>query len=329
MDCVKLKKISGLTGAILIVALAAIVLSGCQRTFIISRIILSNLTYQLTHSVKPAAGKIQVEHQESEVISVSWIGHATTLINLYGSLILTDPNFSNRLGWINRRLVAPGLKPSELPPLDLVIISHAHLDHFDLPSLRALPRETTLVIPTNTTDLLHGLGFHQLIEIGWGKEISVKGVTIKAFQPAHWGKRSPFDDSERGYNSYILTKQGKSILFAGDTAYTEVIGKEGKKYQLAFAILPIGAYQPELWHRRHANPEEALRMSLEAGAQYMVPIHWGTFILSLEPINEPIQRLRAEVGRLGALDNHVFFLRPGETAVYPVTGAPEDRHLPF
>lgn len=305
-----------MAAAVLLVCLSAIILAGCQRPMIIARITLKNLAYQLTHPVKPAAGKIDVGPLASDAIHVSFIGHSTTLINLYGSLILTDPNFSYRIGGVNRRMVAPGLKASELPPLDLILISHAHLDHFDRRSLKALPKDAILILPKNTSDLVQGMNFKDVIEVGWGDEVKVGEVTIKAFRPAHWGRRLPWEGIGRGYNAYIISKGGKAILFAGDTAYTPAIGREVKEYRPAFAILPIGAYQPELWHKNHANPEEALQMFGEARAEYLVPIHWGTFIQSLEPIKEPLERLRAEARRLG-LEQRVFFLVPGETAIYP------------
>lgn len=316
MTLVKPKPTGKYAAIILFASLMAITLLGCQRSMIITRITLKNLAYQLTHPVKPAAGKIDVGPLASDAIHVSFIGHSTTLINLYGSLILTDPNFSHRIGVLNRRIVAPGLNASELPPLDLILISHAHLDHFDRKSLKALPKDAILILPKNTSDLVQGINFKDVIEMGWGDEVKVKEVTIKAFRPAHWGRRLPWEEIGRGYNAYIISKGGKAILFAGDTAYTPAIGREAKGYRPAFAILPIGAYQPELWHKNHANPEEALQMFLEAQAEYLVPIHWGTFIQSLEPIKEPLERLRAEARRLG-LEQRVFFLVPGETAIYP------------
>lgn len=324
MPFVKGLPIGKMTTIILIASLGAILLSGCQRSMIIARITLKNLAYQLTHPVKPAAGKIDIGPLASDAIHVSFIGHSTTLINLYGTLILTDPNFSYRLGGVARRIAAPGLKVSELPPIDVILISHAHLDHFDRKSLKALPKETTLILPKNTSDLVQELNFKEVIEMGWGDELKVKEVTIKAFRPAHWGQRFPWERIGRGFNAYIVAKRGKAILFAGDTAYTPAIGQAAREYRPAFALLPIGAYQPELWHKNHANPEEALQMFIEAQAEYLVPIHWGTFIQSLEPIKEPIERLRAEARRLG-LEQRVFLLIPGETAIYPGEVNPLDR----
>ena len=300
------------------VAMLAPLLSGCQPYFTITRITFRNISYQLNHPIQPAPSRPEVNPIDTGGIKVSWIGHATMLINFYGTLILTDPNFSHRVG-MARRIVEPALKPSELPPIDLIVISHAHFDHFNLGSLKRLPKNNILIIPRNCRDLVEGMGFTQVIELDWKEEVVVKGVVVKALRPNHWGRRTPFDDRERGYNAYILTKGGRSILFGGDTAYTKAIGDEGKGYNLAFAILPIGAYSPELWHKRHATPEEALQMFLESGAEYMIPMHWGTFILSLEPIGEPIERLKAEAQRLG-VKRRILFLRPGETAAYPLEG---------
>lgn len=297
---------------VLILADLVAVLSGCQRALTITRITFRNLAYQLAHPVRAPEAKPDFHRLNKEAIQVSWLGHATTLINFYGTIILTDPNFSPRVG-IARRLVAPPVKVLELPAIDLIVISHAHLDHLDKRSLKQLPQGATLVIPRNSSDLVKEMNFKQVVELDWEKEVTIKGVTIRAFRPAHWGRRTPFDDNDRGYNSYILTKDGKSILFGGDSAYTTAFGQQGRKYDLVLALIAIGAYRPELWRRSHATPEEALKMFLESGARYFVPIHWGTFILGLEPIEEPTERLTAEAQRLGIRDR-VIVLGHGESA---------------
>jgi L-ascorbate metabolism protein UlaG (beta-lactamase superfamily) len=230
-------------------------------------------------------------------ITVSWIGHSTFLINLDGTMILTDPVFSEKigvslLGLVTvglRRFVPPALTIAELPPLDLILVSHAHMDHYDIPSLKRLPRGVPTVLARDTIEFMEDLGYAQIQELDWGQTAEVKGVRIEAVPAKHWGRRYPWD-RDRGYNGLLLTKGKRSILFGGDTAYTQRLPAATNGRPLDAAILPIGGYNPYI--ANHASPEQAWDLFHELRARYLIPMHWRTFRMSHEPPFEPYERLR-------------------------------------
>jgi L-ascorbate metabolism protein UlaG (beta-lactamase superfamily) len=234
-------------------------------------------------------------------LHAAWLGHATVLLKLDGITMITDPVFSDRvgigLGPITlglKRLVAPAVKLGQIPEPDLVLISHAHMDHLDLPSMRALEsRRTRVVMAAKTSDLIRAKRFARVQELSWGEEAHAGPVTIRAFEVNHWGARMR-TDTYRGYNGYVLEAGRHRVLFAGDTANTHLLRslRSSKPYDLA--IMPIGAYNP--WYRYHCNPEEAWRMGNEANADRFIPVHHQTFSLSREPLLEPIERFQAAAG---------------------------------
>ena len=241
-----------------------------------------------------------------KTLTVAWIGHSTVLINFYGTRIITDPVFSGRIG-LNllgltsigpKRLVEPALTPEELPSIDLILLSHAHMDHLDLPSLGQFGREIPVVISKNNADVLDGLARKEVHELDWGETINVAGMEIEAVRVKHFGWRMPWEEDRsrgnwygRSYNAYLLKKNGKYIFFAGDTAlqdYFREIGDRGIAVELA--MMPIGAYDP--WIHNHCNPEQAVQMADQIRAKAILPMHWGTFIQSDEPTDEPIKRFK-------------------------------------
>ncbi len=234
-------------------------------------------------------------------IHAAWLGHSTVLVKVDGYTILTDPVFSLRVG-LNlgpltlgiKRLVEVAVSFSELPPIDLVLLSHAHMDHFDLPSLRRLESARTQVVTAHrTSDLLRVRRYAEVRELRWNETIRAGAASIKAFQVAHWGARMR-SDVYRGYNGYLLTIGKRQVLFGGDTAYTTSFRQLRSSQPIDLAIMPIGAYDP--WIAVHCNPEQALAMANDAGAELIVPVHHKTFQLSREPRSEPIQRLLTAAG---------------------------------
>jgi len=231
-------------------------------------------------------------------LTVAWLGHATVLLNFYGSWVLTDPALERRIGLGRglaklgpKRLIEPALRPGELPPLDLVLLSHAHMDHTDLGTLRGLPAETPVVVQTGNRDLVRR--FLRVDELAWGEETEIHGLRIESTESRHWGARM-ITDTQRGYGGYLLQKQGHTLLFAGDTAYTDALTPLGQRGRIGLAILPIGAYDP--WIANHASPEQAWAMFKALGAEYVLPVHHSTFRLSREPVDEPIRRFLAAAG---------------------------------
>jgi L-ascorbate metabolism protein UlaG (beta-lactamase superfamily) len=231
-------------------------------------------------------------------LHLAWIGHSTVLLKIDGFTILTDPVFSNRAG-LNvgpltfgvKRLVAPAIRLRQLPKPDLILLSHAHMDHWDIPSLRRLEdRNTPVVSAAETSDLLRPERYHSVRELRWGEEARVGPAAIRAFEVNHWGARMR-SDTNRGYNGYMIDIGRYRVMFAGDTADTDLFRRLRSSRAIDVAIMPIGAYNP--WIHYHCTPEQAWRMGNEAGAEFFVPVHHQTFALSNEPTYEPIERFRA------------------------------------
>lgn len=255
---------------------------------------------QLKHRPRPA------EWRDTEV-TFAWIGHSTILLNLFGVKIITDPVLCEGIG-VNipgfgqigpKRFTPPALTVEEMQEvdIDLILLSHAHLDHVDLPTLRMLARrETQVITAKNTARLVNTLPFGMIEELEPGQSTrTAKDVTIHAIPVRHWGNRFPWN-TDYGYNGYVIEKNGVRILYPGDTAYISMtdLPKTFGKFDLVF--MPIGAYSPDSYQQAHCTPEQAWQMFEETGADWMVPIHWNTFVLSREPIHEPIQRLREAAG---------------------------------
>jgi L-ascorbate metabolism protein UlaG (beta-lactamase superfamily) len=256
-------------------------------------------------------------------LNVAWVGHASVLVGFGATTILTDPAFFERIGVQlgpvtvgPRRLVEPALRPTDLPSLDAVLVSHAHMDSLDRPSLRAVAGGARLlVVPPRTRDLVDDLGFARVIELGWGERVRAGDVDIEAVELRHWGRRWPWD-GWRGYNGYLLSRGDVRVLFASDTAYTDAVGRLGAARPLAAAILGNGAYDP--WIRNHADPEQVWRMFRESGAGVLIPIHWDTFRLGKEPLGDALARLLAAAGPEA---DRVVVRRIGETWTVPLATA--------
>lgn len=240
-------------------------------------------------------------------ITAAWISHATVLINFFGTKIITDPVFSERIG-LNllgmftlgpKRLIAPALSIEELPPIDLILLSHAHMDHLDIPSMVRFDRSIPVVMAKNTSDVLENLGRKEVHELDWGESMSLLGLEIEALRVKHFGWRYPWERDRSGghwegrsYNAYLLRRNGRTILFGGDTAHQEYFKSVGERTPpVDLAIMPIGAYDP--WIFNHANPEQAVALADDLHARHILPIHWRTFIQSDEPTMEPIERFKA------------------------------------
>ena len=245
--------------------------------------------------IAPAPHRPDPSTWSDEQITVAWLGHATVLINFYGTWLLTDPALGSRVGVRvagatlgPRRLVQPALTVRELPPLDGVLLSHAHMDHCDLGTLRRLPRTTPVVVQQGNGDLVRR--FDRLDELAWGESVMIEDARVEAIEASHWGARR-LTDQHRGYGGFFIEKHGRALVFAGDTAYTKAFAKLAFRARVVLAMLPIGAYDPYIF--AHANPEQAWAMARDMNARYVLPIHHSTFRLSREPVGEPVARLLA------------------------------------
>jgi L-ascorbate metabolism protein UlaG (beta-lactamase superfamily) len=232
----------------------------------------------------------------------AWLGHSTVLMRIDGITVLTDPVLGRRVGIRLgpmtvglKRIVEPALRLGELPKIDVILLSHAHMDHFDIRSLRRLEsRGTTVITASKTSDLLRVRRYGRVAELGWGERALVGPLEIRAFEVNHWGARL-HRDTWRGFNGYTIENGRHRVIFGGDTAATSSFRTLKSSRPFDLAIMPVGAYNP--WVRYHCTPEQAWQMAEEAGAQSFLPVHHQTFTLSREPYLEPIERVYAAAGR--------------------------------
>jgi L-ascorbate metabolism protein UlaG (beta-lactamase superfamily) len=247
-------------------------------------------------------------------LHAAWLGHSTVLLKLDGFTILTDPILGNRCGIRMgpvtvglRRMVAPALLRSQLPRIDLILLSHAHFDHFDLATLRGFERSGAMVVTApRTSDLLRTRRYKSVQEIGWGERVRVGPLSILGLQVKHWGARMQ-TDTYRGFNGYLIETKRHRVVFGGDTAYTDTLRAARGSRPVDLAILPIGAYDP--WIGVHCNPEQAWRMGADCGAEFLMPVHHQTFRLSREPYFEPVERF---VDAAGSRPERVVTTRIGQ-----------------
>ena len=225
---------------------------------------------------------------------VTWIGHASTLLHLGGATFLVDPVFSDRIGWFYRRHAVPAVRPEEVPPLVAVLITHNHYDHLDLPSLRAIGPDTEIVVPQGMSRWMRRQGFARTTELGWWESTELGGTRITLVPSRHWSRRGMRDMNDSLWGGFVLEHGDDAVYHAGDTAWFDEFVEIGRRFpDLLAALLPIGGYEPAWFmEKNHMNPEQAGRAFLDVGARRLVPIHWGTFQMTDEPLAEPIDRLR-------------------------------------
>jgi L-ascorbate metabolism protein UlaG (beta-lactamase superfamily) len=258
-------------------------------------------------------------------LGVTFIGHSSFLVQIAGRKLLIDPVFAERLIAL-RRLRRPGVKIKDLPAIDLVLLSHAHMDHLNRPSLRRIVahnikvagRAPIAVVPWGVEDLVEDLGFARVVTLEWWQTKSIGGLEITMTPCKHWGARL-FKDTHRGFGGYVIHGGGHTLYHSGDTAYFDGFAKIGSRLKPDVALLPIGAYRPDSYRGVHTCPEEALQAFLDLGARRMIPMHYGTFRLSQEPMDEPVERLMAAARQAGVAGS-VCVLPEGATDVTePVT----------
>ncbi len=254
-------------------------------------------------------------------IAVTWLGHASVLLRVDGATLLVDPVLGDGILGARRRLTPPGLTVDELPPVDAVLISHDHYDHLDAPTIRRLPRTTRILVGAGGGPWFTRRGFDDVTELDWWDAVSVgdvAGVRVEFVPAHHWSRRGPFDTCRRLWGGWAVTgADGRTVVHAGDTGYGPFPARIGTRFRdVAVAVLPVGAYAPRhLLQGVHMDPADAVRAAADLGAARMVPVHWGTFVLSGEPVLAPLHGVRAAWERAGRDRSDLWDLPVGGTRV--------------
>jgi L-ascorbate metabolism protein UlaG (beta-lactamase superfamily) len=275
---------------------------------------------ELGREIPAAPHKPTPSAWSDNAVTLAWLGHATILVNFYGVRIITDPVLYSRIGVSlglgslgPLRLVQSALTPAELPQIDLVLVSHAHFDHLDTPSLAAIPGKPAAVMATSTSDLLPRRNYTSVSELRWDESATIRtrrgDVLVRSIEVKHWGARLQ-SDTYRGWTGFVVEREGRRLLIGGDTAQTAVFSAHRRHGPFDAAVMPIGAYDP--WIRNHCTPEQAVRMADAAGARLFVPVHHQSFRLSREPFLEPIERAQEA---LAAERDRLALSEIGQTAV--------------
>jgi L-ascorbate metabolism protein UlaG (beta-lactamase superfamily) len=254
-------------------------------------------------------------------LGVTFIGHSSFFVQVGGKNLLIDPNFARWI-FVLKRLRRPGLRLRDLPPVDAVLVTHAHFDHLHRPSLRTIARLTRIksgkrpliIVPQHVRDLVSDLGFARVIEMNWWETLQLGSLAITHTPAKHWGARV-IRDTHRGYGGYVLQTGRHSLYHAGDTAYFDGFREIGERLKPQIALLPIGAYYPASFRNVHTSPEDAVRGFRELGARWMVPMHYGSFRLGHEPIDEPLTRLIQDSRRQG-IEKQLRILEEGVTQIW-------------
>jgi L-ascorbate metabolism protein UlaG (beta-lactamase superfamily) len=226
---------------------------------------------------------------------LTWLGHASFLGSLGGHRFLIDPVFSSHAGWLYRRYLPPPLSIGDLPEVEAVLATHNHYDHLDAGVCRFLRDEVTVVAPLGMRRWMQRQGCTRVIELGWWDQTEIGGLRITLVPARHWSRRGVFDTNHALWGGFVVEGGGLSVYHSGDTAWFEGFDEICKRFpNLDVAMLPIGGYEPAWFMGHyHLNPEQAGQAFVACGARRLIPMHWGTFQLTDEPLCEPIDRMRS------------------------------------
>lgn len=250
---------------------------------------------------------------ESGQVALTWIGHASFLVQFTDLNILVDPNFANWL-FLLKRIKRAGCKLEDLPPIDLVLLTHAHFDHFHRPTLKRLPSPKVAVMPWGVGDLARNLGFGRIVELHWWESFSQGDWKVTLVPTKHWGART-LRDEHRGYGAFILEHQGRRIFHGGDSAYFDGFKEVGNRLPPEIALLPIGAYYPDSFKHVHMGPVEAIKVFRDLRASWFVPMHYGSFKLAFESLDEP-PRLLTELADREGISERLRIMDEGVPQVF-------------
>lgn len=263
-----------------------------------------------------------LRHNRSEP-SITWISHATLLIQIGGVNILTDPHFSERAfavqWWGPKRRVPLPVKLSELPRIDLVVISHSHYDHLDRDTVLALNDQPggppLFMVPLGIERWLADQGIDRTRAFDWWSGETFQGLDVTFVPAQHWSARTPFDRNSTLWGGWVIRNAAFSFYFAGDTGYSQDFRDIGKRFGgFDVAAIPVGAYLPRWFMKdQHVDPDEAVQIHHDVKARLSIGIHWGSFELTDEPLDAPIGELARARAQRGVSDDDFILLRHGET----------------
>lgn len=257
-------------------------------------------------------------------LSVTWIGHATTLIQVDGVNILSDPIWSERCSPVSfigpKRYTPPGIKIEDLPKIDIVILSHNHYDHTDLPTLRQLEEKFHPLVLTGLGNkkLLLGEGLKNVKEMDWWDETKTNDLSITFTPTQHFSGRGLLDRNETLWGSYFISGKKEKVYFGGDTGYYTHFREISERLgPVDVAILPVGATEPRwMMEPVHVDPKETVKAFVDLKAKYLVPMHYMTFVLSDEPLDSPVPRTKEELKRSGISEGQFVPLKIGESRFF-------------
>jgi L-ascorbate metabolism protein UlaG (beta-lactamase superfamily) len=274
-----------------------------RRNFLSEVLIPSLFTKRSDERVVPKFPKI-----EPGQVCITWIGHASFLIQTHNTNVLIDPNWAKWLKVI-KRLKPPGFEIHHLPQIDYVLVTHAHFDHLDRRTLRKVASDQPIVVPVGVASLVHDLGFETVHELEDWQTVDLGPITVSMTPCHHWGARF-LADAHRGFGGFVIAAGERTIFHCGDSAYFPGFKEIGARHEIEIALLPIGAYDPPSGREVHMNPEEAVQAFKELGARALVPMHYGSFRLGYEPLDEPLPRLLASA-RASRIEDRVLVMTEG------------------
>ena len=251
---------------------------------------------------------------------IGWIGHATFLIKLGNTTIITDPVFSKNAGPLifgPRRYVDPALNLKEIPKINLLLLTHNHYDHQDMYTIRNFPnKDANVVVPLKLSKYFTQNKFKNVDELDWYEKIKINDLKITLLPAVHWSRRSLTDTNKTLWGNFLIEYKDKKIFFACDTGYGKIYKKLGKKYgPIDLTFINIGAYNFRPMFEKsifHTNPEEALQIAKDLKSKRVLGAHWGTFVLSLEPIMEPPLRFKKNARKYGFQKKDAIIFKIGE-----------------
>ena len=251
---------------------------------------------------------------------IGWIGHATFLIKLGNTTIITDPVFSKNAGPLifgPKRYVEPALKLNEIPEVNLFLLTHNHYDHQDMKTIRRFPyKKSKVLVPLKLGKYFTRYRFNDVSEMDWYDEIYVNDLKITLLPAVHWSKRSLTDTNKTLWGNFLIEYKGKKIFFACDTGYGNIYKDLGEKYgPIDLTMINIGAYDFRPMFEKsiyHTTPEEALQVAKDLKSKKVLGTHWGTFVLSLEPILEPPKRFKDNAEKYGFTKNDAIIFKIGQ-----------------